>query len=217
MIGGVAAPFNTLAHLKGYSERILPGAFRDCLRMATRGKMDPACLFNHDPNMILGRFSNRMLSAEEISSGLSFTCQLPNTSVARDLHALIKNRSVTGCSFGFACNPNVDDVWDEGMADGLGLDSEDEEDEDGRSRRSKSGRVSFVRRTIKNFSLLSDLGPVTFPAYSSGTSVNSMEGRSMPVIPESCPMEFRSRILEVRGHLDDVQTRRKNLLGTVLG
>lgn len=209
-ISGIAAPFNRYAQMKNFRERILPGAFKKVLArsaQARSGGTDVACLLNHDPNFVLGKMSNRTLTVEEVSSGLAFRCQLPDTTYARDLHALIQRRDISGCSFGFGCNPDgSDEVWDQS--------DEEDEDEDGtRSRRS----TKFVRRTIRNFSMLADVSPCTYPAYTTGTSV---EARSVTdAIPEGCPAEYRSLILALRG--EDVDRanfakRRRDLMNMVI-
>jgi HK97 family phage prohead protease len=209
-IEGTAAPFRKYAQLKGFKETIAPGAFRGWLKRSADGTagVDTACLFNHDPSQVLGRFSNRTLSAEEVSSGLNYRCLLPDTSFARDLHASIARRDVTGCSFGFACDPSgSDEDWDE---------MDDDEADDGmRSRR--SGRV--IRRTIRNFKMVTDIGPVTFPAYTSGTEVNSRSLFTVEAIPEGCPVEFRALLMAARG--EDVDRanfakRRRDLMNQVI-
>lgn len=210
-IEGTAAPFRKYAQLKGFKETIAPGAFRGWLKRSADGTagVDTACLFNHDPSQVLGRFSNRTLSAEEVSSGLNYRCLLPDTSFARDLHASIARRDVVGCSFGFACDPSgSDESWDE-------MDDEDEDDDGKRSRRSGP---RTIRRTIRNFKMVTDIGPVTFPAYS-GTEVNSRSMFAVEPIPEGCPMEYRSLILAARG--EDVDRanfakRRRDLMNQVL-
>lgn len=210
-ISGIAAPFNRYAQMKGYRERILPGAFKKVLARAAQGRsdIDPCCTINHDPSLLLGRMSNRTLTAEEVSSGLSFRCQLPDTTYARDLHALIQRRDISGCSFGFGCNPDgSDEVWDN-------ADDEDLDDDDPtRSRRSSK----FVRRTLRNFSMLTDFGPVTHPAYTSGTNVDARSAVT-DAIPETCPIEFRSLIMAARGEDVDAHNfakRRRDLMNQVL-
>jgi uncharacterized protein len=97
-IKGYAAVFNRLSEdLGGFRETILPGAFRDCL--AT--KPDVRCLFNHNPNLVLGRTRAGTLTLAEDDIGLRFDCDLPDTQTARDLRASIQRGDVDQCSFGF--------------------------------------------------------------------------------------------------------------------
>ncbi len=212
-IAGIAAPFHRYADLKGYRERILPGAFKKVLARSAQVRSDGAdvvALLNHDSNFVLGRMSNRTLTAEEVSSGLAFRCQLPPTSYARDLHALIQRRDITGCSFGFACNPDgSDEVWD----------TADDEDEDEPTRSKRS--TKFVRRTIRNLSMLSDVSVCTYPAYTTGTSVDARSFTT--AIPETCPVEFRSLILAARGEdvahgmARDLLSRRRRVIDQLMG
>jgi len=81
-VSGYAATYNTLSKdLGGFRERIAPEAFRRIL--ATNP--DVVCLFNHDMNSVLGRTSAGTLRLSEDRKGLAFECDLPNTTVGRDL------------------------------------------------------------------------------------------------------------------------------------
>src|ERR1700722_602265 len=105
-IGGYAAVFNSLSQdLGGFKERILPGAFARCLRSA-----DVLCLFNHDPNQVLGRSTAGTLTLKEDAAGLYFECSLPNTSVGRDCSEMVARGDVRGCSFAFGIDAG-DDKW----------------------------------------------------------------------------------------------------------
>jgi HK97 family phage prohead protease len=100
-IGGYAAVFNALSQdLGGFKERILPGAFARCLRSA-----DVVCLFNHDPNQVLGRSTAGTLTLKEDGEGLYFECELPNTSVWRDCSEMVSRGDIRGCSFAFESHP----------------------------------------------------------------------------------------------------------------
>jgi uncharacterized protein len=130
---GYAAVFNSLSEdLGGFRESINPGAFA----RAIREKQDVRCLFNHDRGAVLGRTRAGTLRLAEDSVGLHFDCDLPDTSTARDLHALIKRGDISQCSFGFVCR---DDRWAE-----------------------ESGEV---RRRLLDVDL-TDVSAVTVPAYS---------------------------------------------------
>ena len=100
-------------------------------------------LFNHDENHVLGRTAAGTLRLFQDEIGLRFELDLPNTSTGRDLAESIGRRDITGCSFTFLADI---DTWD------------------------LSGQVAI--RTVEHFSLLLDVGPVTFPAYDD-TSVSS--------------------------------------------
>lgn len=146
-IEGYAAVFNQRSeNLGGFREAIMPGAFSRMLRE----KQDVRAMFNHDPNMLLGRCANSTLRMAEDSTGLSYDCDMPDTSVARDVYRLIERRDITGCSFSFV------------PADGGQRWSEGRDTETGEP-------IAFRDLTDLD---VRDVGPVTFPAYPQ-TSVDS--------------------------------------------
>jgi HK97 family phage prohead protease len=133
---GHAAIFNTptvLTDFMGsFTESIAPGTFSRALRE----KQDVRCLLNHDRNCVLGRTASETLKLKEDEDGLFFDCNLPDTQLARDVHALVKRGDISGCSFGFKVRTNE---WTE----------------------DKDGKVS---RTLTDVDL-SDVSIVTYPAY----------------------------------------------------
>ena len=133
-IEGHGAVFNKWSlPISGYfRERILPGAFSKTLQESG----DIPSLYNHDPNMVLGRTSNKRLELKEDDTGLWFRVTPTDTVYARDLFTNIEEGNVTGNSFGFMA---VKDRW-----------SQDEK--------------GIATREIIEARLL-DVGPVTFPAY----------------------------------------------------
>ena len=133
-IAGHAAVFDSTSQdLGGFVERIAPGAFRKTLREA-----DVRALFNHDPNLVLGRTGAGTLRLAEDRSGLAYEVELPDTTVGRDLAVSIERGDVTQSSFGFRA---IADRWTR-TEDGTPL------------------------RTLTEVSLHNgDVSPVTFPAY----------------------------------------------------
>jgi hypothetical protein len=131
---GHGAVFNQWSlPIQGYfKERILSGAFAKSLRESK----DIPSLYNHDPNMVLGRTSNGRLELREDEIGLWFQVTPTDTAYAHDLFLNIEERNVTGNSFGFVA---VKDQW--------GTDS-----------------GGMATREVTEVRLL-DVGPVTFPAY----------------------------------------------------
>lgn len=136
-IVGHGAVFNkwSLPIAGNFRERILPGAFKKTLRESD----DIPSLYNHDPNMVLGRTSNGSLKLREDDVGLWFQVTPPETNYARDLLVNIEQRNVTGNSFAFVA---VKDSWGTEEIDGQ----------------------SVAVREVSEVRLL-DVGPVTFPAY----------------------------------------------------
>ena len=123
-------------------ERIMPGAFDRALRQ----NQDVAGLFNHDPNLVLGRTSAGTMALTKDSIGLRYEIELGDTSVSRDVQEYIRRGDVTGSSFSFTIPPGGD-RWTR------------TQDEDGKY---------FEVREVHDVELY-DVGPVTFPAYQ-GTS-----------------------------------------------
>lgn len=164
-IEGVAAVYNQTYDTGWFSETIAAGAFSRALKE----KQDVRCLFNHDVNQLLGRTRSGTLTMEDSSEGLKYACDTdPNTSVGRDVPAMIQRGDIDGCSFSFNVRK---DTWS------------DEFDE--------NGRYVTSHRQIDDLDLF-DVGPVTFPAYTE-TSVGI---RSQ--WPDGVPAERRSHIETLR-------------------
>jgi HK97 family phage prohead protease len=118
----------------GFREQIAPGAFNDAIK-----DDDVRALFNHDPNILLGRTASGTLQLTTDKRGLKYSVDLPDTAAARDVRELIRRGDVSGSSFGFMVD---EDEWDE--------------------RDVKNGKLPL--RTILKASLF-DVSPVTYPAY----------------------------------------------------
>ncbi len=128
---GYAAVFDSLTDLYWYREKIAPGAFAEAVQ-----NDDVRCLFNHDPNLILGRNKAGTLILKEDDQGLFFEDEVPDTQVGRDTLTSVARGDITGCSFAFRTEK---DEWDY-------------TDED-----------NPIRTLVKV--RLYDVGPVTYPAY----------------------------------------------------
>jgi len=97
-IEGHAAVFNIDSEdLGGFVERIAPGAFTNALARPD----DIRALFNHDPNMVLGRNTAGTLALSEDDTGLRYKLDLPDTQPGRDLAVSMKRGDVSQSSFGF--------------------------------------------------------------------------------------------------------------------
>ena len=126
-------PGTEFALTDSITERIAPGAF------AGIEKHDIRALFNHDSNNVLGRSTAGTLRLSEDAKGLRYEVDLPDTTLGRDIHELVKRGDVSGSSFAFQ----------------LGADGQEvERREDG----------SYIR-TITKFAGIFDVGPVVYPAY----------------------------------------------------
>lgn len=121
-------------------ERIMPRAFNRALK----DKDNAAALFNHNPDMLLGRVSSKTLKLSKDQRGLRYDIVPPDTSVGRDVVESINRGDITGSSFSFTVTDQKFVTEDKG--DGTQLDV----------------------REIHGVQLY-DVGPVVFPAYG-GTS-----------------------------------------------
>ncbi len=133
-ISGYAAVFNKKSlplGFQGFREMIAPGAFTETIKTA-----DVRALFNHNPDMVLGRTRSNTLTLEEDQKGLKVAITPPDTTWANDLRESIRRRDITQMSFSFE---TVEDLW---------------EGEDTKS----------PLRTLRKVNLF-DVSPVTFPAY----------------------------------------------------
>jgi uncharacterized protein len=176
-ISGYAAVFNqeTIigSSMWGFREQIALGAFDDAIKTD-----DVRALFNHDPNILLGRTESGTLRLKTDKKGLRYEVDLPDTAQAKDVRTLIQRGDVSGSSFGFVVE---EDEWDE--------------------KEVKKGKLPL--RTIKKASLF-DVSPVTYPAYPQ-TSVSARDraqaAKDARVAKESdkCPTCSNVGLLPERG------------------
>jgi HK97 family phage prohead protease len=129
-IAGYAAVFNVLsADIGGFQERIAPGAFTRSLGRDVRA------LFNHDPNIVLGRTKAKTLRLEEDQRGLRVEIVPPATEAARSLVESMRRGDVDQMSFGFE---TVGQDWSE-----------------------EGGKILRTLTEVRLF----DVSIVTYPAY----------------------------------------------------
>lgn len=142
---GYAANFNQLSeNLGGFREMLMPGCFKNAI-----ANSDIRALFNHDPNLILGRNTAGTLRIIEDEKGLRFEVDPPETSYAKDLQVSMSRGDINQCSFSFRVAENGDS-WQKD-SDGLWV------------------------RNISNVAQVYDVSPVTYPAYTSTScAVRSM-------------------------------------------
>lgn len=133
VIVGHAAVFNRIADIGGYyREKVQPGAFARAIK-----EDDVRALFNHNPDLLLGRNKAGTLRLSEDEYGLAYEVD-PDMEIShtRDVVRMMERGDVTQSSFGFFVRKQQ---W--------------EEDEKG-----------VVTRTIIEAELF-DVSPVTYPAY----------------------------------------------------
>ena len=142
---GMSIPFKKRSDdLGGFVETIAPGAFARTIKNgAAAKKNDIVSLWNHDPNWVLGRQSNRTLVLGEVASAMQGEVALDGEdAMHRHFARRVERRDVTGSSFGFM-------VTKEGQSWDMEGDT--------------------LVRTLTDVRLL-DVSPVTFPAYPDSTS-----------------------------------------------
>ena len=149
-IVGHAAVFNQLSEdLGGFREKIAPGAFSKSIGGDVRA------MFNHNPDMILGRTGAKTLTLSEDARSLAVEIAPPDTETARHVIEALRRGDVTQMSFGFR---TISDTW---------------ENEDGK----------IPVRTLNEVELF-DVSPVTFPAYpQTDVAVRSLEAHKAESTP----------------------------------
>lgn len=105
-LSGYVARYGSETRIGDFFERVMPGAFRESL---ADGR-NIVALADHDRRALLGSTASGTLELREDDHGLAFDLRLPNTSVGRDMAALVEARIVSGCSFGFQV-PAGGDTW----------------------------------------------------------------------------------------------------------
>jgi HK97 family phage prohead protease len=150
-------------------ETVKPGAFTRALK----DKDDVRCLFNHDPNQVLGRSTSGTMKLKQDDVGLYFDCTPPDTQLGRDVVALIKRGDISGCSFAFV----------------VSKETITEEKVNGKTIRT---------REIEEVDPLLDASPVTYPAYT-GTDVNAraIEMRAQ-MFPQGVPAKVLALVPQLR-------------------
>lgn len=146
-IGGYASVFGEEYVLyDGASYRVVEKIKEGAFARALKEKQDVRCLFNHNPDNVLGRSTSGTLRMSQDSKGLKFDNDLDTrTTIAQNVQAYIERGDVTGCSFAFDVSKQS---WSEETRDGKTIST----------------------RVIEEIGNLYDVGPVTYPAYE-GTSV----------------------------------------------
>lgn len=133
--GGYALVFNRYSqNLGGYVEQCSPGLCDKSIA----DRVDVLARYQHDSDMLLGRVSAETLRLEADGTGVVYEADLPDTSYARDLAALLARGDVRHSSFAFRVMPDGDE-W-------------------------SFTEQGYPLRTLKAVQLV-DVAPVVTPAY----------------------------------------------------
>jgi len=145
---GHAAVFDevaTLGDIPGMgkaTEEIKRGSFRKVLALPDNIPLT----LEHDQSKVLATTRSGRLRLSEDTKGLAVDADLPDTSLARDLKALVDADVVQGMSFGFVTGPKSTGNWN------------------------VSHRSGGVHRTITGFKRLLDVCATWDPTYLSATA-----------------------------------------------
>lgn len=132
---GYAFKFGAQADLGDFTEEIAPGAADEVMQDDVRG------LFNHEPNLVLGRTKAGTMRMTLDKVGLKYTIDFnQNDTDHTNLMEKVKRGDVSQSSFAFRVK---DDKWE-----------------------SRNGKD---HRTITKFKRLIDVSPVTYAAYQDAT------------------------------------------------
>lgn len=159
-VSGYGAVFNQKSEvLYGFFREIIaPGAFDEA------DVSDVRALFNHDPNLILGRSKAGTLATKTDETGFNYRFDMPETTYGNDLLVSMRRGDITQSSFAFTVET---DTW--------GIDSD-----------------GMDLRTITKISRVYDISPVTYPAYpDAGAGLG--ENSHAPVISKRCLEHIQQR------------------------
>ena len=150
----------------GWREKVARGAFSKSL---ARGD-DVRALFNHDPNIVLGRSKAGTLRLREDERGLAVEIDPPDTQAGRDLVTSVGRGDISQMSISFIART---EEWSKG--------------EDG-----------VETRTLVDVDLL-DVSPVTFPAFEeTEIGLRSEAASDLVVAPARAFAEAQRRKLKLR-------------------
>jgi len=156
VITGYAIVFDKESRdLGGFTEIIKPEA------MEGANVSDVVALFNHDPNIVLGR-TEKTLKLLIDDNGVRYEIEPPNTSQANDLMESISRGDVRGSSFGFTVKT---DRWIKPKTE-----------------------KGLWTRTVTSFDRIFDISPVVFPAYEATDTM--LAKRSLGLEKDKIEREF---------------------------
>lgn len=102
--GGYAAVFNSDSNPLPFwgTERIAPGAFSKTLAESKAKNRNLRMFVNHNSDLLLASTRNNTLRLSEDEIGLRVEADLPDTTLGRDMAALLARGDVDSMSFGFS-------------------------------------------------------------------------------------------------------------------
>jgi HK97 family phage prohead protease len=133
-------PGSTFQLYDNLFERLIPGCFDRAIR-----EDDCRALMNHNPDFILGRTTSGTCRLKSDAKGLWYEIDVGKSALAQHAAEAVQRRDVSGSSFSFIA---TDTVW--------------------RDERDPEGNKYKIREIHE--AMLFDVGPVSFPAYTSTTA-----------------------------------------------
>lgn len=171
VLRGYAAVYNTETTIAGmFRERIAPGAFDEAIP-----RDDVRALFNHNPDVVLGRTVSGTLALGSDDAGLTYEIQLnPADAEHQRVWQMVSRGDVSQSSFGFEVKGQE---WGE----------------------VKRGELPL--RTITKAKLY-DVSPVTYPAYEE-TSVSARDlptatEEAAEVLAAEAAVRVRLQVLDLK-------------------
>lgn len=171
VLRGYAAVYNTETTIAGmFRERIAPGAFDEAIP-----RDDVRALFNHNPDVVLGRTVSGTLALGSDDAGLTYEIQLnPADAEHQRVWQMVSRGDVSQSSFGFEVKGQE---WGE----------------------VKRGELPL--RTITKAKLY-DVSPVTYPAYEE-TSVSARDlptatEEAADVLAAEAAVRVRLQVLDLK-------------------
>lgn len=102
-IEGIVNPIGSKSRdLGGFREIISEGVFTRAIQKAGEENRDIFLYFNHNSNNIMASVRSNTLELEELENGLLMRATLPQTTLNRDVHELMKAGVISEMSFGFS-------------------------------------------------------------------------------------------------------------------
>lgn len=170
-IEGYFSVFNEIYNVwPGATESIRQGAFTEALKTD-----DVRALYNHNTDLVLGRISAGTLELKQDDKGLWGRITVNrNDSDAMNAYERIARGDITGCSFGFDIEEQVETI-------------------------SEDGSIHFE---LTKISPLYEVSPCVFPAYES-THIES-RGRDVEAIQKRKHLDWQMRMKEkLKGKIEN--------------
>lgn len=158
---GVAYAFGQRTFRDGRWHTFAQGAFDDAL-----GKGEVRAFWNHDTTLLLGRQANGTVSVSVEPDGVHYSIDLPATTYAADLKALVDRGDLREMSFGIV--PGQTKV-----------------------SRAEDGKPLVTHTSVES---IFDISPVSMPAFGGTTAQLHSEATAEPIRSQTIKARHRARM-----------------------